>query len=74
MSRDNGTKIHTTRPPSGTAARIAWDIFTAEHGPLEDMKLIDGWWMCMTKAGEVPQGIDGITARYENNLKKGSSP
>jgi hypothetical protein len=67
MPRDNGTKLHVKRPGAGTAARMAWDDFVAEHGSVVNMQLIDGVWMCELPDGRNPPGIDGITARWKLN-------
>lgn len=57
-----GTKRHTKRPAaSEKAARLAWDVL-ASHGPIVDMKLIDGYWMCRRPNGDLDD-VDAMVIR-----------
>jgi hypothetical protein len=57
-----GTKTHTQRPSkSEQSARMAWNAM-ASDGPIKDMKLVDGLWMCMRPDGSL-ENIDASAVR-----------
>lgn len=55
--------FHVKRPHGGSA-RIAWD-WLAEKGPIESMRLLDGWWMCQRPGIKGPdEGIEAVVVLH----------
>ena len=56
--------FYRARPAANRrAARYAWDVL-AGRGPIESMRLLDGYWMCLRPSAGEADYMDDLDAAF----------